>query len=124
MYAATNLATDDRAQRAVAADGVLLGDALGARAVIWIERGLLKHGERVVAVARELLAMGCYEVSLGDTIGTGTAGKTLKESGLTRERLMAALSGAFGALAGQEARLRADRSASTRAQAQSDKRTV
>ncbi|AMR67181.1 hydroxymethylglutaryl-CoA lyase [Aquipseudomonas alcaligenes] len=32
--------------------------------------------EQVAAVARELLAMGCYEVSLGDTIGTGTAGKT------------------------------------------------
>lgn len=31
---------------------------------------------QVAAVARELLAMGCYEVSLGDTIGTGTAGKT------------------------------------------------
>ncbi|WP_252275404.1 hydroxymethylglutaryl-CoA lyase [Pseudomonas subflava] len=32
--------------------------------------------EQVSAVARELFAMGCYEVSLGDTIGTGTAGKT------------------------------------------------
>jgi hydroxymethylglutaryl-CoA lyase len=31
---------------------------------------------QVAAVARELYAMGCYEVSLGDTIGTGTAGKT------------------------------------------------
>src|SRR5690606_14490447 len=31
---------------------------------------------QVAAVARELLAMGCYEVSLGDTIGVGTAGKT------------------------------------------------
>ncbi len=30
--------------------------------------------EQVAAVARELYAMGCYEVSLGDTIGTGTAG--------------------------------------------------
>lgn len=29
----------------------------------------------VVAVARELRDMGCYEVSLGDTIGVGTAGK-------------------------------------------------
>ncbi len=28
----------------------------------------------VAAVSGELLAMGCYEVSLGDTIGTGTAG--------------------------------------------------
>ncbi|WP_179178774.1 hydroxymethylglutaryl-CoA lyase [Pseudomonas sivasensis] len=32
--------------------------------------------EQVAAVARELYAMGCYEVSLGDTIGTGTAGST------------------------------------------------
>ncbi|MFL6877229.1 hydroxymethylglutaryl-CoA lyase [Pseudomonas marginalis] len=32
--------------------------------------------EQVAAVARELYAMGCYEVSLGDTIGTGTAGTT------------------------------------------------
>lgn len=32
--------------------------------------------EQVARVARELFAMGCYEVSLGDTIGTGTAGKT------------------------------------------------
>ncbi len=31
---------------------------------------------QVAAVSRELLAMGCYEVSLGDTIGVGTAGKT------------------------------------------------
>jgi hydroxymethylglutaryl-CoA lyase len=32
--------------------------------------------EQVAMVARELYAMGCYEVSLGDTIGTGTAGET------------------------------------------------
>lgn len=32
--------------------------------------------EQVAYVARELFAMGCYEVSLGDTIGTGTAGAT------------------------------------------------
>ena len=32
--------------------------------------------EHVAAVAKELFAMGCYEVSLGDTIGTGTAGHT------------------------------------------------
>lgn len=30
--------------------------------------------QAVAAVCNELLAMGCYEVSLGDTIGTGTAG--------------------------------------------------
>jgi hydroxymethylglutaryl-CoA lyase len=32
--------------------------------------------EQVAMVARELFAMGCYEVSLGDTIGTGTPGST------------------------------------------------
>jgi hydroxymethylglutaryl-CoA lyase len=34
--------------------------------------------ERVRDVAAALRAMGCYEVSLGDTIGTGTPGKTRK----------------------------------------------
>jgi hydroxymethylglutaryl-CoA lyase len=34
--------------------------------------------ERVRDVAGALRAMGCYEISLGDTIGTGTAGKTQK----------------------------------------------
>jgi hydroxymethylglutaryl-CoA lyase len=32
--------------------------------------------EAVVNVARELDAMGCYEITVCDTIGTGTAGKT------------------------------------------------
>ena len=30
--------------------------------------------QQVADLSRELLAMGCYEISLGDTIGTGTAG--------------------------------------------------
>jgi hydroxymethylglutaryl-CoA lyase len=29
----------------------------------------------VATIANELMAMGCYEISLGDTIGVGTAGK-------------------------------------------------
>lgn len=32
--------------------------------------------EQVASVSRELIDMGCYEVSLGDTIGTGTPGAT------------------------------------------------
>jgi hydroxymethylglutaryl-CoA lyase len=32
--------------------------------------------EAVVGVARELDAMGCYEITICDTIGTGTAGRT------------------------------------------------
>jgi hydroxymethylglutaryl-CoA lyase len=31
--------------------------------------------ERVAPVAKALDAMGCYEMSLGDTIGVGTPGK-------------------------------------------------
>lgn len=31
---------------------------------------------QVAEVARELYSMGCYEISLGDTIGAGTAGET------------------------------------------------
>lgn len=34
------------------------------------------HPEQVTAVAQELRAMGCYEISLGDTIGVGTATAT------------------------------------------------
>lgn len=32
--------------------------------------------EKVASVAKKLLDMGCYEISLGDTIGVGTPGKT------------------------------------------------
>jgi hydroxymethylglutaryl-CoA lyase len=32
--------------------------------------------QKVAEVARALVDMGCYEISLGDTIGTGTPGKT------------------------------------------------
>lgn len=34
--------------------------------------------EQVVAVTQALYAMGCYEVSLGDTIGSGTPGATTR----------------------------------------------
>jgi len=34
--------------------------------------------EQVLTISRELLAMGCREVSLGDTIGTGTPGSTAR----------------------------------------------
>ena len=50
-----------------------------------VARSFLKDGanvvlngrdpEKLAAVAAELRAMGCYEISLGDTIGTGTPAK-------------------------------------------------
>jgi len=41
--------------------------------------------ERVRDVAAALKGMGCYEISLGDTIGTGTPGKTRKLIGTVGE---------------------------------------
>ena len=40
---------------------------------------------RVVAIAQRLLAAGCYQVSLGDTIGVGTPGQTRRLLDLTLE---------------------------------------
>jgi hydroxymethylglutaryl-CoA lyase len=45
--------------------------------------------QAVASVTAELLAMGCYEVSLGDTIGSGTAG--------SMQRLLDVLLSRFGA---------------------------
>lgn len=36
------------------------------------------EAEQVASIAADLLSMGCYEISLGDTIGTGTPGATRK----------------------------------------------
>lgn len=36
------------------------------------------NAESVASIAKELLDMGCYETSLGDTIGVGTAGQIKK----------------------------------------------
>ena len=42
---------------------------------------------RVAEVAAALYAMGCYEISLGDTIGTGTPAKTKAMIGACAERV-------------------------------------
>lgn len=34
--------------------------------------------EVVNQIANKLIDMGCYEISLGDTIGTGTPGKIIE----------------------------------------------
>ena len=57
---------------------------------------------RVAEVAGALLAMGAYEVSLGDTIGTGTAGKTQALISLCMAQVpVAALAGHFHDTYGQ-----------------------
>jgi hydroxymethylglutaryl-CoA lyase len=56
----------------------------------------------VAQVAAALRAMGAYEVSLGDTIGTGTAGKTQQLMKLVAERVpIDALAGHFHDTYGQ-----------------------
>jgi hydroxymethylglutaryl-CoA lyase len=44
----------------------------------WFRNALSILFTQVLHVAQRLLEMGCYEVSLGDTIGTGAAGSTHK----------------------------------------------
>ena len=57
---------------------------------------------RVAEIADSLYRMGAYEVSLGDTIGTGTAGRTQELLGLCAERIpVAALAGHFHDTYGQ-----------------------
>ncbi len=53
---------------------------IGVRGYVSCVLGCPYEGEvepaQVASVAKALYAMGCYEISLGDTIGTGTPGKT------------------------------------------------
>ena len=57
---------------------------------------------KVAELAEALLAMGAYEISLGDTIGVGTAGKTAALFALVAERVpAAALAGHFHDTYGQ-----------------------
>src|SRR6202795_4813741 len=57
-----------------------LARGLKVRGVISVCLGCPLEGkvrpEQVTRVARELYAMGCYEITIADTIGAGTAGKT------------------------------------------------
>lgn len=56
----------------------------------------------VIKVAKALYEMGCYEISLGDTIGVGTAGKTNQLMGaITKEIPAGAIAGHFHDTYGQ-----------------------
>src|SRR4030095_10367210 len=89
--------------------GAAQADGVRVRGYISCVLGCPYEGEidprKVAEVAGVLHAMGAYEVSLGDTIGTGTAGKT---QGLVRhvgEHVpVAALAGHFHHTYGQAPR--------------------
>lgn len=58
--------------------------------------------ERVAHVAGRLFDMGCYEISLGDTIGVGTPNRTREVIGCVSQRLpVASLAGHFHDTYGQ-----------------------
>lgn len=48
--------------------------------------------DKVAYVARELQQMGCYEISLGDTIGVGTPGKLISFATLISDSSMSLVS--------------------------------
>lgn len=73
-----NCSIDESLQRFEPVMAAALGAGLPVRGYISCVLGCPYEGEippaKVLQVARRLLDMGCYEVSLGDTIGTGSAG--------------------------------------------------
>lgn len=78
----TNCSIAESIERAQAVAGAARAHGVRMRGYISCVLGCPYEGEvapgRVRDLAAALKAMGCYEVSLGDTIGTGTAGKTQK----------------------------------------------
>lgn len=81
-------------------------DGIRVRGYISVVLGCPYEGDvdpqQVAAIAAELHAMGAYEVSLGDTIGTGTAGATQALFASVARRVpIAALAGHFHDTYGQ-----------------------
>ncbi len=76
----TNCSVAEGVERCRDVAGAALAAGVRVRGYISVVLGCPYEGEvdpaAVVEVARALDGMGCYEVSLGDTIGTGTPGKT------------------------------------------------
>ena len=75
----TNCTIAESLERQSAVCRAAIDAGLRVRGYISVVLGCPYEGEvdprAVASVAKQLLDMGCYEVSLGDTIGTGTPGK-------------------------------------------------
>ncbi|HWV14820.1 MAG TPA: hydroxymethylglutaryl-CoA lyase [Cellvibrio sp.] len=74
-----NCSIDESLQRFEMLMATARADNIPVRGYISCVAGCPYSGEvdihTVAAIANKLLAMGCYEISLGDTIGVGTAGQ-------------------------------------------------
>jgi hydroxymethylglutaryl-CoA lyase len=101
-----NCSIDDSLARARPVFDAAKAAGIRVRGYVSVVLGCPYEGDvdpaRVAEVAQALHAMGAYEVSLGDTIGTGTAGKTQALFRIVGERVpMAALAGHFHDTYGQ-----------------------
>ena len=101
-----NCSIDESLERARPVFDAAKAAGIRVRGYISVVLGCPYEGDvdpaRVAEVARALHAMGAYEVSLGDTIGTGTVGKTQALFRIVGERVpMTALAGHFHDTYGQ-----------------------
>ena len=101
-----NCTIDESLARAAPIFDAAKADGIRVRGYISVVLGCPYEGDvdpaRVADVAARLHAMGAYEVSLGDTIGTGTAGRTQALFRRVAERVpIAALAGHFHDTYGQ-----------------------
>lgn len=101
-----NCSIDESLDRFAPVCEAALAKGLRVRGYISVVLGCPYQGEvapsAVAHVARRLSDMGCYEVSLGDTIGVGTAGKTQRMlEAVAREVPVERLAGHFHDTYGQ-----------------------
>ena len=102
----TNCSIDEGLARFSEVCAEALARGLKVRGDISVCLGCPYEGEvspdAVVRVARELDAMGCYEITICDTIGTGTAGMTQRVIGAVAKHVpVARLAGHFHDTYGQ-----------------------
>ncbi len=101
-----NCSIDESLERARPVFDAAKAAGIRVRGYISVVLGCPYEGDvepaRVAEVAQALYAMGAYEVSLGDTIGTGTAGRTQALFRIVGERVpLAVLAGHFHDTYGQ-----------------------
>ena len=101
-----NCSIDESLERARPIFDAAVASAVRVRGYISCVLGCPYEGKvdahKVAEIAGKLHAMGAYEVSLGDTIGTGTAGETKALLAVCAERLpVGALAGHFHDTYGQ-----------------------
>ena len=102
----TNCTIDESLERARPVFDAAKAAGIRVRGYVSVVLGCPYEGDvdpvRVADVAQALHALGAYEISLGDTIGTGTAGKTQALFRIVGERVpTAALAGHFHDTYGQ-----------------------